>query len=312
MAQATSRSTTSASLGEAAATEAAAVRAVERNGTADTRPITRRTTDCPSPGQPLAMGEGGRVAYDDLALTERIVKTNDQLPVAFLIEGATVQKAVCRVDVGGGSGTGWLIGPSLLITNNHVIEDAAGARTARAVFNLQNSIAGLPEVVDSWSLDPDLCFLTDAALDFTVVSVAARTRVIRKKGVDPDHWPTKTTRAGDKWGFFRLPTGAVNYAVGQFMNVIGHPSARPKEVALQENKVTTVFTDMIRYTTDTEPGSSGSPVLTNGWDPVALHHAGGTQDPTGAWLDNEGVRLDSIVAHLRAHAAPAILAELGL
>lgn len=136
----------------------------------------------------------------------------------------------------------------------------------------------------------------------------ASSRTIGRSGTDK----TRTTRAGDKWGWFRLPSGAVTYAAGQFMNAIGRPSARPKEVALQENKVTTVFTNAIRYTTDTEPGSSGSPVLTNGWDPVALHHAGGTQDPKGAWLDNEGIRLDSIVTHLRANATAAVLAELGL
>ena len=94
--------------------------------------------------------------------------------------------------------------------------------------------------------------------------------------------------------------------------MIGHPSGRRKEVALQENTITGVFTTVIRYTTDTEPGSSGSPVFTNSWDLVALHHAGGDQAPSGAWLNNEGMRIDRIVADLRATAPARSAHELGI
>ena len=66
-----------------------------------------------------------------------------------------------------------------------------------------------------------------------------------------------------------------------------------------------------------EPGSSGSPVLNNSWDLVALHHAAGSQDGTGDWLDNQGVRIDKFVADLRSQlsgstAGQAVLSELGI
>jgi endonuclease/exonuclease/phosphatase family metal-dependent hydrolase len=57
-----------------------------------------------------------------------------------------------------------------------------------------------------------------------------------------------------------------------------------------------VLDKVVRYRTDTEPGSSGSPVFNNSWDLVALHHAGwrdGTNTAT-----NEGIRLAAIVSHL--------------
>jgi endonuclease G len=89
-----------------------------------------------------------------------------------------------------------------------------------------------------------------------------------------------------------------------------------KEVALQKNAVTHVFTDRIHYTSDTENGSSGSPVLNNQWELVALHHAAGDWDSVNnKWLDNEGMRLDSIVSHLRTQfgtSNPALLTELGV
>ena len=123
-------------------------------------------------------------------------------------------------------------------------------------------------------------------------------------------------RPGARWGFIQLP-GAVTYAPGQRLNVIQHPRGRRKEVALQSNTVTNIFTNHIRYSTDTEPGSSGSPVLNNAWDLVALHHAAGSKDSSGNWQDNQGVRVDKIAADIRSSLqgsadGQAVLAELGI
>jgi len=52
----------------------------------------------------------------------------------------------------------------------------------------------------------------------------------------------------------------------------------------------------IRYRTNTDPGSSGSPVFTMDWDIVALHHYG---DPN--WqkpLFNQGVPIELIRQHI--------------
>jgi endonuclease G len=98
--------------------------------------------------------------------------------------------------------------------------------------------------------------------------------------------------------------------------VIQHPQARSKEVALHDNEITTIFASAIRYRTDTEPGSSGSPVFDNEWELIALHHAGGDFQ-NGQWLNNEGMRIDMIIDDLQNHyrgtpAGQAILNELGI
>ena len=36
-----------------------------------------------------------------------------------------------------------------------------------------------------------------------------------------------------------------------------------------------MFDDLVQYSTDTEPGSSGSPVFNQDWEIVGLHHRGG-------------------------------------
>jgi hypothetical protein len=84
----------------------------------------------------------------------------------------------------------------------------------------------------------------------------------------------------------------------ELVNIVQHPDGRPKEVALQENEVTRVQDKLIHYRTDTEPGSSGSPVFNNDWELVALHHSG-ERFPDGT-AENEGIRISAIVAHLIA------------
>jgi endonuclease G, mitochondrial len=271
-------------------------------------PLQRSTHDVEDPGPELPIGEGGAIELGDLSLDERVVGINNQLPVHFLEEGVVVQKAVARVKLkvahsglpaGSGWGTGSLISPSLLLTNNHVIPDQAFAAKVAAEFNYQFDFGGTELPSDSFDLDPISFFRTNASLDYTVVRVKSK------------QLPALRT-PGSTWGHLRLPASTLSFANGQFLNVIGHPSGRRKEVALQENTITGVFTNAIRYTTDTEPGSSGSPVFTNGWDLVALHHAGGDQAPSGAWLNNEGMRVDRIVADLRATAPAAIRTELAI
>lgn len=298
-------------------------------------PMLRSVHDVDDPGDELAVGVGGNVAMEELPANERLVGQNNQLPAHFLEEGVLVQRAVARVQLkqavsglpaGSGWGTGSLVSPSLLLTNNHVIPDKAFAAKVAAQFNYQFDHRGVDQPADAFDLDPAGFFHTNAALDYTVVRLRPkRPFVISTRGVPADDalaaapsptlpfpLPNLWRTAGSTWGWLRLPTGPLAYAIGQFLNVVGHPSGRRKEVALQENTITGVFPNVIRYTTDTEPGSSGSPVFTNGWDLVALHHAGGDQAPSGAWLNNEGMRIDRIVNDLRANASAAVRTELGI
>jgi V8-like Glu-specific endopeptidase len=105
-------------------------------------------------------------------------------------------------------------------------------------------------------------------------------------------------RPGDKWGFIPLRTKQI--ANEQLCNIIQHPKGRRKEVALHDNRITEIYKNVIRYRTDTEPGSSGSPVFDNEWDLIALHHSAGKQEDN-IWLSNEGVRMDIIISDLKKY-----------
>jgi len=325
----------------------------------DGRPVPQPSAYDIDVGPEVGVGEEGRVELSELALVERIIEANNLLPVHFLTEGAALQGAVGKVVVSppGWSGTGFMVSPSLFMTNNHVIRNETDAGNARVKLNYQFDHNGNDLQVDEYRADPASFFHTSPLLDYTIVRLkpkpgrvsrvsqmpaAATAETLPEQGVferviadggdlDPGSGaatePTVVGRigrmppwwlvhAGSKWGFIPL-RDTIAYAPGQRLNVIQHPRGRRKEVALQSNTVTNIFTNHVRYSTDTEPGSSGSPVLNNSWDLVALHHAAGSQDGTGDWLDNQGVRVDKIVADLRSQlagstAGQAVLSELGI
>ena len=52
----------------------------------------------------------------------------------------------------------------------------------------------------------------------------------------------------------------------------------------------------VRYTTNTEPGSSGSPCFDQNWDLIALHHSG---DPNWDPSWNEGIPIKLIEEQIK-------------
>jgi endonuclease G len=202
---------------------------------------------------------------------------------------------VCRIEVRDhigrvlGHGTGFLVAPSLLMTNNHVLEIADAARFSLAQFNYETDLQLLPRPIKSFRFDPERFFMTDAQLDFTLVAV----ETVSAEGVKLS-----------EFGFLPLLAESGKVLVGEYVSIIQHPSGAPKAVAIRENQVNDVFEEFIHYATDTEPGSSGSPVFSDGWKLVALHHAG-VPDPNDntRYIANEGIRISSIASFLRTRQA---------
>ncbi len=200
----------------------------------------------------------------------------DFLPARFLLDGAQAAQAVCRIITGTSLGTGFLIAPGVIMTNNHVIPSLQEALRSNAEFGFEAE-----QTAFRVACEPRRLFITNVGLDFTIVAIEEAA----VRDIEP----------------LRLLRNPALVTRNDAVNIIQHPRGRPKEVALHNNKVVRVQNQVIRYETDTEPGSSGSPVFNNTWDLVALHHAG--QTLPGGRAENEGIRIAAIVQRLLAEAS---------
>ncbi len=241
---------------------------------------------------------------------ERIIGTSDLMSVTFLELAVRVAKTVGRVQIRSGSGqlrgygTGFMVAPRLLITNNHVLGSVADARPSRVEFNFQDGLDGATPSSDAFSLDPDAFFATDPTLDYSVVAVRPGSGV-----------------ALASFGFTRLIEQEGKVLVGEYLNIIQHPNGEPKQLALRENRLIDILPQFLHYHTDTAPGSSGSPVFNDQWEVVGLHHSGvPKRDAQGRivtvdgqvwtpamgdhkidWIANEGARVSRVPGACEEH-----------
>ena len=205
---------------------------------------------------------------------EKVHRGSDFLPAQYLEDGAERAKAVCRISTPTGFGTGFLVAShQYIMTNNHVLPNPETAEESVAEFDF---------VVGQQSrrvgLEPDRLFITDEPLDFTIVAC--------------------NVGAVDNVTPIPLLRNPATVTRNERVSIIQHPRGRHKEIAIHDNKVIRILDKVVHYLTDTEPGSSGSPVFNNGWDLVALHHAGWSEGRASA--TNEGIRMSAIVSNLAA------------
>lgn len=240
---------------------------------------------------------------------EKIVVQNDLIDFNFLGKAETVGGSVVRFKVPAfeneqplnfpmstqqivGLGTGWLIGPQHLITNHHVInvrsasdpdaslEDfALQARAAIAQFDFNH-----PTAITEDHTNMEL-IAADKALDYAVLKLAV-----------PIDRPPLNIWGGD----FELdPNSHLP------VNIIQHPGGSPKKLGVRNNLAHNLDELDLSYFTDTEGGSSGSPVCSDEWLVLALHKAAtrsyglveyqGNETP---WI-NIGTRIDRVIEDLR-------------
>lgn len=248
----------------------------------------------------------------DVVGLERLLGSNALISAAFLDAGARAARAVARILVcterGGGVesfGTGSLVSPRLLLTNNHVVPKAATASRATLEFGYVVGVDGRPGRTLSFEFEPDVLFVTDRALDYTLVAVQEQNH---------DGEPLA------QFGWNPLIEAEGKVVTGEMLNIVQHPSGEPKQLAMRENRLVDLLENFLHYETDTAGGSSGAPVFNDGWEVVGLHRSGvPRRDPQGRklaiggglwapemgehridWIANEGVRISRIVKHVKA------------
>ncbi len=232
----------------------------------------------------------------------QIGETLDYQSASFLAQGADVRRAIGMVEVNLGNesrtGTGFLIGNGLFITNSHVIKSADEALSSTITFDRELDVARIPLASTSFRLAPQQLFVASPEddLDFAVIALGPR---------------IAGPASAESLGQCPLSPEPNKHVLGMNVNIIQHPRGNYKQVAIRNNLLTFRTDRSLLYETDTEVGSSGSPVFSDLWDVVALHHFG---QPNLARLDalgargfpvnaNEGIRISAIHAALQAQLA---------
>ena len=215
---------------------------------------------------------------------EAIIGGNDLLPIWFLNRGAELRRTVARIKVvtsdgAEGYGTGFLVGPGILITNRHVLDqsDIGGDSLLSIVANAvaEFDVEIIPQVIAPgktrlvsstpavFRLAPQTLLLTDEwnALDYVLIAVES-------KSIDGQH------DIGE-YGYNRLSADMGKTVTGEPVFIIQHPNGESKKISLLNNRmmIRDEKSSYLYYEADTEPGSSGSPVFNRQWEVVALHHS---------------------------------------
>ena len=204
-----------------------------------------------------------------------------------------------------GYASGFLIGPGLLMTNNHVFGRPADALNSVADFDYELDVAGMEREPVRFGFEPAKLFYTNDKLDYSIVAVAPVSLAGGRRLVD--------------WGWLPLSGQPGKGDPGEYLTIIQHPSGQLKQVCVRDNKLLKYVGDFAWYMTDTSSGSSGSPAFNRFWQVIALHHSGvAKKDGKGRvltkdgkvwdssmdensidWIANEGVRVSAIVADLK-------------
>lgn len=209
---------------------------------------------------------------------EKIIgQQNTILPISFFELGLEKARSVVRIELSDGkTGSGFLTDDNLIVTNHHVLKTAADAKTAKAQFNFQRNADGLDLPAEEFDFDPDQGFQTSKQDDWSLVRIRGD--------------------ANQRWG--AIPLKPASIAKNERVVIVQHPGGGPKSVALYHNIVTYADGSRVQYLTDTQPGSSGSPVFDSQFNLVAIHHSGGWLREPGSkkpLFRNEGIAVECIL-----------------
>jgi endonuclease G len=249
---------------------------------------------------------------------EAIIGQDDMVDLAFLQGGVSVGQSVARILVprfengeqiftAAGApwtmnGTAWIIAPGLAITNHHVINARGGGEPAAgtADFVLQGQRALFEFDFNS----------ADA------IKATAKAARVEFASSELDYAILRMEETFRRPALILMPRRVEVHATTYMpVNIIQHPHGKLKRVAIRNNLVTGADDQIIRYFTDTDFGSSGSPVCDDRWQVVALHRGAKLvegvrfQGKQTAYV-NFGSQIQAVLRDLQQRQ-PALFTEIG-
>lgn len=226
------------------------------------------------------------------------LKLQGELERQFLRDGDTknfaawqakidaVKRCVCLIQLHEegelvGLGTGFLIAPDLIMTAHHVARELTGVG-GRAVFDYlrPNDDVNAAPYAD----------IEDDALVWQSPEEKLDCAVLRLS------WPAGSGGASGPATRGKLSLRERPVDEGAAVLILQHPDSRPLEISIG-GATSQIAPDRLHYTAGTEPGSSGSPVMTLGGAVIAVHHHADERQKK-----NGGTQMGAILAKLQEEA----------
>ena len=244
---------------------------------------------------------------------ERIVKESSSfIDIGpWLSKLGKIESQICRVETPTSSGTGFLLGPDVLITNYHVLKDVIDdpSLATRVVLRFDYKVIrddSSQEVISKgttfslavdWLIDHSPYSSADTVDDPSKISAPDELDyALFRAGGNPGRSPAGGTSApgAPARGWIDVAAEPVALDPGRIGFIIQHPKGAPLKLAFGALTQVNANGSRVRYDTNTEAGSSGSPVFDVDLNLLALHHAG---DPDFSRLAhyNQGVPFAAIL-----------------
>lgn len=234
---------------------------------------------------------------------------------------AQIEVQVCRIEINSQAvGTGFLVGPERVLTNYHVIEsifqgvdaptgvivrfdykkasDGAVADPGRE-FHLEQDWLIDSSKYSPIDLEPDPKSGVPALdeLDYALLRVA---------GNPGSQTLTPNNPESNQRGWMKLNTQLNTFTIQSALYIAQHPMGEPLKLALDTQAILGMNANStrVKYRTNTDHGSSGSPCFDANWNLVALHHSGSV-DPQRQIppleVYNEGIPIHLIAELMQKH-----------
>jgi Trypsin-like peptidase domain/Effector-associated domain 1 len=287
--------------------------ALERFGLAPR--VTVQDAGVPQPPAATSLGDEG---------LERVVRPHvGYVDFETLREQSLrIEGQVCRVELNGqGIGTGFLVGPDALLTNYHVLKPVIEGTTPptavkfrfdfrllRTGLRSEGTLATLHGT--DWLIDvskptageiannPAAALPSDDELDYALVRLDSH---IGDSALRPG------VAGSSARGWIQVPGTAPALGVGTPILIVQHPKGNPVALAIDTSGVQSLNANgtRVRYNTNTESGSSGSPCFDLNWTLVALHHYGDPLHDQAQY--NQGIPIAAIRARIDRQGKSAVL-----
>ncbi|MBE9063693.1 LamG-like jellyroll fold domain-containing protein [cf. Phormidesmis sp. LEGE 11477] len=213
-------------------------------------------------------------------------------------------------------GTGFLVGDSHLMTNHHVVGEVEQARECVAQFNYVKNALGTNQGRIEYVLDPDLLFISNQKLDYTLVQL--ETDILKKKPGYSFNWiqlisnsasvlPGIDAHTRDKLCKHHKLPDSLQEIEGDRVFIIQHPGGEYQKIDLGSGHVLSyqdngLLNHFLRYKAASDFGSSGAPVLNARGELIALHQAVMPSNPgqgKAEKLTYQGIRICHVIKDLQ-------------